>query len=286
MSTSETELAMDTQDGDTVQGASPVGDTVPVSQQGQTDPDARLRVAGQPPATGPELPPAPAPCLDVVDLTNDDPVTHVSETVWNEKGKRGGAEASSKFCPPSKEDFVQYQREIFDELDALREDKARLQRKVKELESKLVDYQDMKSRLQMSHDYHKAVAPFVAWYVREFPSYEDDVRKCQGQCGKTETDGAEIKKYTCGTRGCVDLHMCFACSRKLRSCLKCKRSLMNEEGWVKRRKVDPGPGSTLPQRGQGGQGGQGVSRLIPVALQNYRLVNIPAPPTLPPRTAE
>lgn len=169
-------------------------------------------------------------------------LTHVSETSLSKQGKKyeNDTETTSKFRALSKDDFVKYQRELFDQLDFLKEDNTRLLKKVRDLELKLTDYNDMKRRLQMSHDYHKSAAPFVAWYTQEFPDYKDCLKACQGQCGRTELDGVKINKYTCNTRECVDLHMCYSCSKKHTSCFRCKCPLMNEEGWCKKRRLTSG----------------------------------------------
>jgi hypothetical protein len=103
---------------------------------------------------------------------------------------------------------------------------------------KLKDYDDMKERCQKDHDYHAVVAPFCAWYNKNFPNCEDSVDTCQGQCARSALD-VKIVKYHCHSPNCIPLLMCEQCYSENPRCAKCSAFMRGPNGWTKRRKLPP-----------------------------------------------
>lgn len=103
---------------------------------------------------------------------------------------------------------------------------------------KMKDYEDMKQRCQKDHDYHAVVAPFCAWYTKNFPSFEDSVDSCQGACARSALDtDVKIVKYSCNSSSCTPLLLCQDCYASHPKCVRCNCMLRDPNGWSKKRRL-------------------------------------------------
>lgn len=124
------------------------------------------------------------------------------------------------------------------QLQVLQEKYDKVVQKWVESNNKLKDYDDMKQRCQKDHDYHAVVAPFCAWYTKNFPNCEDSVDTCQGQCARSALD-VNIVKYYCHTSTCTPLLLCEECYSCHPRCVKCHSFMRGPNGWTKKRRLPP-----------------------------------------------
>jgi regulator of replication initiation timing len=129
-------------------------------------------------------------------------------------------------------------KKLRSKLNVLQEKYDNIVQKWVQSNNKLKDYDDMKQRCQKDHDYHAVVAPFCAWYNKNFPNCEDSVDTCQGQCARSALD-VKIVKYYCHTSTCTPLLLCEECYSCHPRCVKCHAFMRGPNGWTKKRRLPP-----------------------------------------------